>query len=75
MPITGISSFTIAVTPKGGKTTTYTNGGNGYPLQDTVIFVPSQSSVSDSGVATITVAVSNSSSTFSASSDRKYVIL
>lgn len=57
VPITGISSFTISVTPKGGRTTTYTNGGNGYPMQDTAIFLRSQSSVSDSGVATISVAV------------------
>lgn len=65
VPITGISAFTISVTPKGARTaTTYTNGGNGYPMQDTAIFLRSKSSVSDSGVATISVAVSCSSSTF-----------
>jgi len=57
VPVSGISSFTISVTPSGSnKATTYTNGGKGYPMQDTVIWLSSKSSVK-SNEASITVAV------------------
>lgn len=55
--ITGISSFTITVT-NGRTSTTYDNGGHGYPMQDTAFYLASSASISASEVATISVAVS-----------------
>jgi len=48
-PTTGISSFVITV-KDGTKTTVYTNGGGGYRVQDTVMWVPAQSSTSQNSV-------------------------
>jgi len=56
IPATGISSFTITIN-SGGVLTTYTNGGKGYPVEDNVIFLREGSSVSNSNVASISVAV------------------
>ena len=56
IPATGISSFTITVT-SGSVTTTYNNGGKGYPVEDNVIFLRDSSSISSSNVASISVAV------------------
>lgn len=57
VPITGISSFTITVT-NGRSSTTYNNGGHGYPIQDTVFYLANSASISSSEVATISAAVS-----------------
>ncbi|KAF8320733.1 heme peroxidase [Clavulina sp. PMI_390] len=54
--VAGVSGFTIAVT-SGKTTTTYTNGGGGYPLQSTAIYLANKASISSSQVATISVAV------------------
>lgn len=52
----GISAFTIAVVD-GSTSTGYDNGGSGYPVEDSVIWLPADSSVSSSSVA-ISAAVS-----------------
>lgn len=59
---TGVSSFEVAVSDKQNgnvKTTTYTNGGAGFPFDDTVLTQPDQSCAEQStkGALKLTVAV------------------
>lgn len=44
---TSISAFTIQVTA-GGDTVTYDNNGNGYPVQDNILFQGPQSCIATS---------------------------
>jgi hypothetical protein len=46
----GISSFTINV-KDGSKSIEYVNGGGGYPIQDTVVWMPADSSITSTGVS------------------------
>lgn len=48
-PETGLSGFTISV-EDGTKKTTYTNGGGGYLVQDSVVYLPAESKVSSTAV-------------------------
>ncbi|CAG8960213.1 hypothetical protein HYFRA_00012731 [Hymenoscyphus fraxineus] len=57
-----ISSFTVAVAETGGLTTTFSNNGGGFPIQDTVIVQSSQSCLSN-GNLTVVAAVRSTSTT------------
>ncbi|KAK0448959.1 heme peroxidase [Desarmillaria tabescens] len=39
----GVSSFNITVIPSSGEEERYDNGGSGYPIQDTIVFLSSHS--------------------------------
>lgn len=57
---TGISSFTVTINHADGTQQTVDNNGNGYPIQDTVLFQKPQSCILGStGAATIVAAVRN----------------
>jgi len=58
-PQVGVSSFVISVKDD-GKTTRFTNGGHGYPIQDKVVWIPNSSSVSSDSIK-VTAAVLTSS--------------
>lgn len=56
----GISSFTITVNNADGTSKLYDNNGNGYPLQDDILFQAPQSCVKGStGALTVVAAVRN----------------
>jgi hypothetical protein len=56
----GISSFTITVNNADGTSKLYDNNGNGYPLQDDILFQAPQSCVTGStGALTVVAAVRN----------------
>lgn len=56
----GISSFTITVNNADGSSKLYDNNGNGYPLQDDILFQAPQSCVTgSSGAFTVVAAVRN----------------
>ena len=59
---TSISSFTVAITA-GGATQTFDNNGNGFKVDDTVIFQSPQSCLDSSGKLTVVAAVRNGLST------------
>jgi hypothetical protein len=56
-PKKGISSFNITVSD-GSKTVNYVNGGSGYPIQDSVVWMPAETSVLSTGVS-VSAAVSS----------------
>jgi hypothetical protein len=59
---TSISSFNVAITA-GGSTQTFDNNGNGFKVDDTVIFQSPQSCLDGSGKLTVVAAVRSGGST------------
>jgi hypothetical protein len=56
--VLSISSFSVIVAESGGLTTTFSNNGGGFPVQDSVIVLLPQS-CSTNGNLQVTAAVSN----------------
>jgi hypothetical protein len=52
VPKTGVSTFGVVITD-GGKTTTYLNGGQGFPVVDTVQWLPAMSNFTVSSATNI----------------------